>query len=74
MLRVLACSDVTKLRIDHRNQAKDLVKLPVSQQSGITGDLCAMKFELQFAVKIEPQSVLACFTHRVLPCQMVRVA
>jgi len=30
-----------------------------------------MKFELQFTVKIEPQSVLACFTHWVLPYHRV---
>ena len=27
---------------------------------------CSVKFELQFTAKIEPQSVLACFTHWIL--------
>jgi hypothetical protein len=32
-----------------------------------------MKFELQFAIKIEPQSVLASFTRWVLSLTMVKV-
>jgi hypothetical protein len=31
-----------------------------------------MKFELQFPIKLEPQSVLACFTDWVLLQQMVK--
>jgi hypothetical protein len=67
VLRVLARSDVTQLCMDHRDQAECLIKLPVGKQTSITGDLSSMKFELQFAIKIEPQSVLPCFTHWVLP-------
>jgi len=35
-------------------QAECLIKLPVGQQPGITGDLGSVKFELQSTVKIEP--------------------
>jgi len=35
-------------------------------------DLGPMKFKLQFTVKIEPHSVLACFTHWILPHLIVK--
>ena len=48
----------------------------MSEESGLR--MLTLDFPLnfikgaQFAVKIEPQSVLACFTHWVLPYQMVK--
>ena len=41
------------------------------KQICITGHFCSVKFELQSAIKIELKSVLAQFTHWVLPYRMV---
>ncbi len=67
VLSVIARPNVTQSGINCRGKTKCVIKLSVGEQSSVTGDLGSMKFELQFAVKIEPQSVLACFTHWVLP-------
>ena len=42
------------------------------EQARIAGDLDSVKLELQFAVKIEHQSVLVWFTHTVLPFDIVK--
>jgi hypothetical protein len=62
ILFVLALSHVTQLCKNHRNQAKGLIKHPISQQFGVPDDLSSIEFKLQFSIKNEPQSVLACFT------------
>jgi hypothetical protein len=53
--------------LDREGQAKHLIKLAIRRQTCIAGHLRSMKFKLQPAVEIEPQSVLACFIHWVLP-------
>ena len=47
------------------SEAKSIVKLPISQQPGVRGDLGTMEFKLQAAVKIDPKAVPFRFTHRV---------
>jgi hypothetical protein len=44
--------------------------IPLGKQISVACDLGSMKFKLQFAVKIEPQSIPACFNHRFLPLRM----
>jgi hypothetical protein len=68
---VISRSVVTHIRINHNCQTKCFIKLPVGQQPCVTGDLSSVKLKLQSTVKIEPQSVLACFTHWILLYQMV---
>jgi len=53
-------------------QTQGFIKLSVCQEIGITRDFGSMKFELQSTVKIEPQGILASFTHRVLPLTMTK--
>lgn len=51
---IAASSIVTDLKTCRPRQPQDFIKLSVCQQTGITGNLGSMKFELQFVVKIEP--------------------
>ena len=46
-------------------EAKSIVKLAITQQPSVRGDLGTMEFKLQAAVKIEPKAVPFRFTHRV---------
>jgi len=46
-------------------EAKSIVKLTISEQPGVRGDLGTMEFKLQAAVKIDPKAVPFRFTHRV---------
>jgi len=46
-------------------EARSIVKLPISEQPGVRGDLGTMEFKLQTVVKIDPKAVPFRFTHRV---------
>jgi len=46
-------------------EAKSIVKLTISEQPVVRGDLGTMGFKLQAAVKINPKAVPFRFTHRV---------
>ena len=46
-------------------QAKSIVKFPIGKKPAVRGDLGTVKFELQTAVKINPQRGLSAFTRRV---------
>ena len=46
-------------------EAKSIVKLAISEQPSVRGDLGTMEFKIQAAVKIDPKAVPFRFTHRV---------
>ena len=46
-------------------QAKGIIKLSIGKKPSVSGDLGAMKFQLQSAVKIDPQRELFAFTRWV---------
>ena len=48
-----------------RRQPQRLIEFPIGQQTGITGDVCAMEFETNLTIKIDPQGIPFAFTHRI---------
>ena len=46
-------------------EAKSIVKLAISEQPSVRGDLGTMEFKIQTVVKIDPKAVPFRFTHRV---------
>ena len=62
---VLAGTAVLENIPGNLGQAKGIVKLSISEQPTVRGDLGTVKFQLQAAVKIDPKSVPFRFTHRV---------
>ena len=61
---VLAGAAVLENTPGNLGQAKGIVKLPISEQPSVRGDLGTMELKLQAAVKIDPQTVPFRFTHR----------
>ena len=54
---VLAGTAVLENSPGNLGQAKGIIKLPISQQPAVRGDLGPVKFQLQAAVEIDPKSV-----------------
>ena len=62
---VLAGTDIVKHVSGNLAQAKAIIKLSIGEKPAIRGDLGTMKFQLQAAVKIDPQWGFSAFTRRV---------
>ena len=62
---VLAGTDIVKHVSGNLAQAKGIIKLSIGEKPAIRGDLGTMKFQLQAAVKIDPQWGFSAFTRRV---------
>ena len=62
---VLAGTDIVKHVSGNLAQAKRIIKLSIGEKPAIRGDLGTMKFQLQAAVKIDPQWGFSAFTRRV---------
>ncbi len=52
---ILASTAVLEMVAGNVSQAKGIVKFPIGKQPGVRGYLGTMKFQLQAAVKINPQ-------------------
>ena len=65
MPAVLAATVIVENSLGNLAQAKGIVKFPIGEEPGIRGDLGTMKFQLQAAVKIDPQWGFSAFTRRV---------
>ena len=62
---VLAGTDIVKHVSGNLAQTKGIIKLSIGEDPAIRGDLGTMKFQLQAAVKIDPQWEFSAFTRRV---------
>ncbi len=62
---ILASTAVLENIPGNLGQAKGIVKFPVGQKSGIRSDLGTVKFQLEAAVEIDPQTGLSGFTRRM---------
>ena len=62
---ILAGTAVVENTSGNLSQAKGIVKFPIGKQPGVRGYLGTMKFQLQAAVKIDPQMGPSAFTRRV---------
>ena len=62
---VLAGTDVLENSPGKLGRAKGIITLPISEQPSVGSGLGAVKFQLQAAVKINPQRGLSSFTRRV---------
>ena len=65
MPSVLAATAVMENIPGGLGQTKCIVKLSIGEKPAVRGDLGTMKFQLQAAVKINPQRELSAFTRRV---------
>ena len=52
-------------------QAKGIIKLSIGEEPTVRGNLGTVKFQLQSAVKTDPQRGLSAFTRRVMRCTSV---
>ena len=62
---VLAGTVIVESIPGNLGQLKRIVKLPIGKQTGVRSDLGTVKFQLQSAVEINPQSGLSAFTRWV---------
>ena len=66
MLCVLAAPRITEQVIRHSRHAQRFIQFAIRDQSRVRGNGCAVEFQLDPAVEIDPQRLLACFTHHNL--------
>ena len=66
MLCVLAAPRITEQIVRHHRRSQRFIEFAMRDQSRIGGNRRAVKLQLDLAVEIDPQRLLACFTHRIL--------
>jgi hypothetical protein len=67
MADITAGAKVEQFRGAGFGQLSGLVQITKGEKTGVRTDLCPMEFQLDNRVKADPQSLLTCLTHRVLP-------
>ena len=65
MLGVLAASRIAEQVVRHRREPQRFIEFAIRDQSRIRGDIRAVELQLDLAVEVNSQRVLACFTHRI---------
>jgi len=67
MLCVLAAPRITEHVVRHSRHTQRFIQFAIRDQSRVRGDGSAVELQIDLTVKIDPQCLLACFTHWILP-------
>jgi len=64
---VVAGPEVKQVSGNQLRQSRRIIKIAIGEKTGVRTDPRSVELQLDGAVESEPQRVLACFTHEVLP-------
>ena len=67
MADVVAGPEVKQVSRNRLRQPRRIIKITIGEKTGVRTDPRSVELQLDGAVESEPQRVLACFTHWVLP-------